>query len=64
MYFIDWLLADEYDKLTVKAILVHCLCHNSKTSDRASCCGVYGFVEDQKLLKDQKHHTRYYKLHD
>ena len=63
-HFIDGLSVDKYGKLTVEAVLTCCLWFNRKTRNRASAWWVQGFVEDQKLFRDQKNYVRNDKLQD
>ena len=63
-HFIDGLSIDKYGKLTVEAVLTCCLWFNRKTRNRASSWFVHGFVEDQKLLCDQKNYMRSEKMQD
>ena len=63
-HFIDGLSIDKYGKLSVEAVLSCCLWFNRKTRNRASSWFVHGFVEDQKLLSDQKNYMRCDKMQD
>ena len=58
------LSVDKYGKLSVEAVLSCCLWFNRKTRNRASSWFVHGFVEDQKLLCDQKNYIRCDKMQD
>ena len=57
-HFIDGLKVDKYGKLTVEAVLTCCLWFNKKARNRASTWWVQGFVQDQKLFRDQKNYIR------
>ena len=57
-HFIDGLKVDKYGKLTVEAVLSCCLWFNRKARNRASTWWVHGFVQDQKLFRDQNSYVR------
>ena len=57
-HFIDGLKVDKYGKLTVEAILSCCLWFNRKARNRAANWWVHGFVQDQKLFRDQQDYIR------
>ena len=57
-HFIDGLKVDKYGKLTVEAVLSCCLWFNRKARNRAANWWVHGFVQDQKLFRDQQSYVR------
>ena len=57
-HFIDGLKVDKYGKLTVEAVLTCCLWFNRKARNRAANWWVHGFVQDQKLFRDQQDYIR------
>ena len=63
-HFIDGLNIDKYGKLTVEAVLTCCLWFNRKARNRSSTWWVHGFVQDQKLFRDQKNYIRNDKAQD
>ena len=63
-HFIDGLKVDKYGKLTVEAVLTCCLWFNKKARNRSSTWWVQGFVQDQKLFRDQKNYIRNEKAQD
>ena len=56
--FIDGLKVDKYGKLTVEAVLMCCMWFNRSARNRAAPWWVHGFVQDQKLFRDQKSYIR------
>ena len=63
-HFIDGLNVDKYGKLTVEAVMTCCLWYNRKARNRSSTWWVQGFVEDQKLFRDQDSYVRNDKAQD
>ena len=63
-HFIDGLSVDKYGKLSVEAVLTCCLWFNRKARNRSSSWWVHGFIEDQKLFRDQKNYVRNERLQD
>ena len=61
-HFIDGLSVDKYGKLSVEAVLSCCLWYNRKARNRSSSWWIHGFIEDQKLFRDQKNYIRNKKL--
>ena len=53
-HFINGLSVDKYGKLTVEAVMSCCLWFNRKARNRSFTWFVQGFIEDQKLFKDQQ----------
>ena len=63
-FFIDGLSVDKYGKLTVEAVLTCCLWFNRKARNRSSTWWVQGFIQDQKLFRNQKTYIRDDKAQD
>ena len=63
-HFTDGLSVDKYGKLSVEAVLTCCLWFNRKARNRSSSWWVHGFIEDQKLFRDQKNYVRNERLQD
>ena len=63
-HFIDGLNVDKYGKLTVEAVMTCCLWFNRKARNRSSTWWVQGFVEDQKMFRDQDSYLRNDKAQD
>ena len=63
-HFIDGLSIDKYGKLTVEAVMSCCLWFNRKARNRSSSWFVQGFIEDQKLFRDQHNYVRGERLQD
>ena len=63
-HFIDGLSVDKYGKLTVEAVLTCCLWFNRKARNRSSTWWVQGFIQDQKLFRNQKRYVRDDKVQD
>ena len=63
-HFIDGLAVDKYGKISVEAVMTCCLWFNRKARNRTSTWWVQGFIEDQKLFKNQKNYVKNDKLQD
>ena len=63
-HFIDGLSVDKYGKLSVEAVMSCCLWFNRKARNRSSTWFVQGFIEDQKLFRDQHDYVRNDRLQD
>ena len=63
-FFIDGLKVDKFGKLTMEAVLGCCLWFNKKARNRSSTWFVLGFVQDQKLFRDQDNYIRDEKAQD
>ena len=62
--FIDELIVNIYGNLTIESMLIGCLWSNKKARRRASIWQIQGFVQNQKLFRDQKKYTRNDKAQD
>lgn len=64
IFFIDGLKVDKYGKLTVEAVLSCCSWFKRKARNRSSTWWVPGFVQDQKLFRNQDSYVRDDKAQD
>lgn len=64
IFFIDGLKVDKYGKVSVEAVLSCCSWFKRKARNRASKWWVPGFVQDQKIFRDQGTYVRDDKAQD